>query len=493
MPCYPAFKLKKDTIKRLEKEFKRFQNARKIVHENIINYAADYRQFNGTPQDRREFLEREYLPRDPNLNSLFFDENENILWYVEDIVIVTGLSQPSVSRILSKMEKSQKWLPNLLAVQVDVKSKNNNLIHAYYEEIFDLIIDYQEAKYLERFINPRRGAKNEFDGKEILRYWEYLKIKNQNEKFSINNEVPDEKDEKIPAMKIKDILILIFRKIFTPKNLTVSGLIFAVCFEFVRRFNFLMPVSAVVSGIIFAGSVLLLKLKIFRASLISDVGAAALLSMILWAVSFFSDGIIYTPSGAALILEKNHSITLAPELGRGHKVNFRINSDFYDDIKEIFYRILPEEEFISTGFNDFHYPLLFIEPETQHGLLNIELKYKDTKNKQHGPFKFSFDMDKERFEASKKFIFEQTEWLSVKKLFGKLNIIIDINGASYADDDVVEAVVYGINSENPDRKIKITPENSRIEIDISSVKNFEYVSAYLIFKDGTKSKKIIKK
>ena len=483
----PVFKLKKDTMLRLEKEFERFQKARKIIHENIINYLTDYRQFNGKPQDRKEFLERDYLPRTPDLNSLLFSDEENFLWNVEDIVILTGLSQPSISRILSKMKKSSKWFSKLLPLQVEAKSSNNNLVYAYHEEIFDLIIDYQEAKCLERFITPRRGEGH--DAKEILRYWNYLKIKNCGAIAVINeelNEVPD-----IPPMRLKDILKLMFRKMFTAKNFTVSTIIFAICFELARRFYFFIPVFAGVSSLIFAVSVLLLKFRRGSASLISDAGAVAMLLMMLWGLGLFSDGVIYTPSGAMLTLNDDHSIILVPELERGRRITLTINSDFYDDFKEIYYRTSYSEKFKSTGFNDFHYPVLLveIESEAQHGILNIELKYKDTKSKEHGPFKFSFDMEKTRFEASKEFIFNRTQWLIIKNS----QIIFNINVFNYADD-VVDAVVYGFNTENPDKKIKITPQDSQISIDIpSSIENFEYVSAYLVFKDGTKSetKKLI--
>lgn len=469
---------------RLEKEFERFQKARKIVHENMINYLADYRQFNGSTQDRKEFLEREYLPRTPNLNSLIFSK-KNFLWHVEDIVILTGLSQPSISRILSKMKNSSEWFSKLLPLQVEVKSANNNLIYAYNDKIFDLIIDYQEAKCLERFMKPRRGESP--DAKEILRYWNYLKIKKCDAVAVINeelNEVPD-----IPPMKLKDILILMFRKMFTAKNLTLSTIIFAFCFELVRRFYFFIHVSIVVSGLLFTACVLLLKFRHGPAGLISETGAVAMLSMVLWGLGLFSDGVIYTPSGAVLTLNDEHLITLVPELEKGRKIIFAINSDFYDDLKKIYYRNSYDENFKSTGFNHFHYPVLLIEPKKQHGILNIELKYKNTKDKEYGPFKFSFDMEKARIETSKEFIFNRSQWFTVRNS----QIIFDINGFDYADD-VVDAVVYGFNTENPDKKIKITPKNSRISIDISSsVKNFEYVSAYLVFKDGTKSetKKLI--
>ena len=487
----PVFKLKKDTMMRLEKEFQRFQKARKIIHENIINYLTDYRQFNGNTQDRKEFLEREYLPRSPDLNSLLFSDEKNFLWHVEDIVILTGLSQPSISRILSKMKKSSEWFSKLLPLQVEAKSSNNNLIYAYREKIFDLIIDYQEEKCLERFITPRRGeARQKTEAEEILRYWDYLKKYSlwqpDNDRAVINeelNEVPD-----IPPMRLKDILMLIFRKMFTAKDFTISTIIFAVCFEIARRVCFFIPVFAVVSSLIFAASVLFLKFRRGPAALISQTGSIAMLSMILWGLALFSDGVVYSPSGAMLTLNDDHLITLVPELEIGGRITFVINSDSYDDFKEIFYKTsdtetrLADEKFKSTGFNDFHYPVLGIEPETQHGTLNIELKYKDTKNKEHGAFKFSFDMEKTRFEASKEFIFNRTRWLIVKNS----QIIFDINGFDYADD-VVDTVVYGFNTENPDKKIQINPLNSRILINIPPSIKFKYASAYLVFKDGTKS------
>ena len=82
----PTFKLNKDTILRMKKAFYRFENARKLIHENIINYIADYRQFNGNSQDRKEFLEDEYRNRIPNLNSLIFSDDENLLWNVDDML-----------------------------------------------------------------------------------------------------------------------------------------------------------------------------------------------------------------------------------------------------------------------------------------------------------------------------------------------------------------------------------------------------------------------
>ena len=58
----PIFHLDNDTIIKLRSKFDEFVQARKIVRENIVSYAADYRSFEGDKNDRREFFEREYMP-----------------------------------------------------------------------------------------------------------------------------------------------------------------------------------------------------------------------------------------------------------------------------------------------------------------------------------------------------------------------------------------------------------------------------------------------
>ena len=56
----PTFSMSEDTISRLRTKFEEFQKARKQVHSLITRYVADYRQFNGAPDDRQEFLEEKF-------------------------------------------------------------------------------------------------------------------------------------------------------------------------------------------------------------------------------------------------------------------------------------------------------------------------------------------------------------------------------------------------------------------------------------------------
>ena len=106
MDILHTFNLSQDTISRLRTKFTEFQNARKRIHALLVNYIADYRQFNGKPDDRRDFLERKYAPRVPNLSHIVFDEAQ-IFFNVSDIAILLGRSQPSVSITLANIERSQ--------------------------------------------------------------------------------------------------------------------------------------------------------------------------------------------------------------------------------------------------------------------------------------------------------------------------------------------------------------------------------------------------
>ena len=141
---------------------------------------------------------------------------------------------------------------------------------------------------------------------------------------------------------------------------------------------------------------------------------------------------------------------------------------------------LDGKNYKSTGFNEWHYPDLIIEPEIQQGTVNISVKYTDTKDGEHGPFTFTYDMDKLRADLSKKAIL-QSNWLYVSRVAGTASVNVYIN--NHEADDVVLYVVYGINIDEPDKIFRLKPGSSRV-ISMKD-KELKYVSAYLAFKDGT--------
>ena len=169
-----SFRLSKNTMRRLQKRFQEFQQARRTVHANISSYINDYQKITGKRSDRVDTLEEKYMPRSPQMGWLIFRDGKNILWQEDDIAVLMGRSQASISRVIDRMEHSPGWCARLLALSEETKSANNVTITAYHEGIFDLIFDKYEDEYLNRFIRPRHGN-NPPDADEVMRFWKYLK------------------------------------------------------------------------------------------------------------------------------------------------------------------------------------------------------------------------------------------------------------------------------------------------------------------------------
>ena len=73
-----GFNLSDDTIAKLQRKFLQFQNSRKRVHELLLDYVADYRQFTGSNDDRKEFLEGQFRHRVPDFSHLISSDNQII-------------------------------------------------------------------------------------------------------------------------------------------------------------------------------------------------------------------------------------------------------------------------------------------------------------------------------------------------------------------------------------------------------------------------------
>lgn len=153
-----GFNLSDDTVSKLQRKFLQFQNSRKIVHELILDYVADYRQFIGSNDDRKEFLEGQFRHHIPNFSHFISSENQ-IFWQVSDIAIIMGKNQSSISPTPSSIERTEDWNFRLIAIRKPFKSANGNSIFFYQQDIFDLIIDKYEEEYLLRFSSSRWGSK----------------------------------------------------------------------------------------------------------------------------------------------------------------------------------------------------------------------------------------------------------------------------------------------------------------------------------------------
>ena len=292
-----SFRLSKNTMRRLQKRFQEFTEARITVHSNIQSYINKYMNFTGKSSDRQAELEEEYMPRSPQMGWLIFKDGsrENILWQENDIAVLIGRSQVSISRVLQRMEHSPGWSSKLLALSEQTKSANNVPITAYHEGIFDLILDKYEEEYLHKFIKPRRGTPQ--NPEEVMRFWQYLKDSvfdgnsqaDFSENVSITAKASDEFPD-LPKLGVRDISSLVFSKILTRKTGLLFTVLFALSFEIVRRWRGVMPIIFVLSVGILIACTVLLHLRKFRAVLLSDIGAVAALMSIFWGLGLFSGG-----------------------------------------------------------------------------------------------------------------------------------------------------------------------------------------------------------
>ena len=482
-----SFGLTKNTMLRLQARFQEFQHARQTVRSNLKSYISDYMNFTGKSSDRNAALEEKYMPRSPQMGWLIFSEGKNILWQENDIAVLMGRTQPSISRVLSRMQHSPGWCSRLLALSEEAKSANNVTITAYHDGIFDLIFDKYEDEYLHRFIRPRRGS-NPPDASEVMRFWQYLKDSEQDstsepefsEGLSIVSEQPEIFPD-LPKLGTKDIFSLIWSKILTRKTGIIFTFLFIMSYELARRWQGIIPVIFAASLVTLMVCVIFLHIRKYRAGLLSDIGAVSALTALLLGMSLLSDGKIYTLNGNAIALNTGRKINLEPKLAKGNRVIFLVNSDGYSDLKDILYKTDAEQEYISNGLNDYGFPDLTIEPEIQEGIIHIDVKYTDKDNKQHGPYKFTYDISKLRFDLSKKVI-AGNNWLYISRIAGNASVYVHIS--NYAADNAAESVVYGVNGE-PDTVKKLQPGTNKL----ITLKNsrIDYVKAYLVFLDGTSS------
>ena len=482
--------LSKDIIRRLTAKFKEFQQTRDYIHELLHNYVNDYKNFQGSPDDRKEFLEEIYGTRAAKISHLLFENDDRkIYWHVQDIAIIMGRDTTTIRRTFKAMFFDEEWRTRLEELRKPSKSANNNNIYVYHEDIFDLILDHYEKEYLLRFSQPRHGEKiNAPDFNEIKKFWDYLKNSySENFDFETNNDNEDFTElSEIPNMFWNDVFALIWKKILTVKTGIIFSIFFAFTFETARRFSFMVYYFFAISVLLFFLCMILLRFRKSRADIISDLGAVALLFVFSWGAALMSDGIIYTPTGAALTLKKNtQKLVLQSELHSDKQVNFRISSSSYGNIKEIYYRISPDKDFRLTGFNDLNYPLLIIEPKQQYGILNIDLKFKNTDSEESEVFNFEFDMDKERFSLSKKFVL-YNGYISVSSSAG-INYV-NLYTHSRIAKNVIKSIAYGINKDTTDKVFQIPEFSDRDNYVLERTDRvINYVTSYLIFKDGTSS------
>lgn len=491
----PDFNLSDEDIHKLKRRYSQFSKERKIIHDLLNSYVADYRQFEGSAGKRYEYLRKKYISESPNLTHLIFNDG-NIQWSVYDISIVLGRHLTSIIRSIKKMETSECWCVRLLALRENVKNANGRIIQVYQKEIFDLLLDLYEDEYLLRFSEPRRGSKGSApDVKEVRNFWQYLKDMESFKDYSLysnNKRLLD-----IPAMNWKDIIALMWEKVFNVRIWTVVSVIFAVCFEIARRFLGISLWFAFVPAIISVVCAFLVHSRCIRFTpdMLSSIGAGAFLFTLLWIPACLS--------GEAQ--KEEPMIYLTPIYSEGN-VYFSIQSNV--EAKEYYYRLKPKEEFRSLGVqrkinpqNNQPYPKHIIQNNRLKGIAEIDIKYIDFQGNESKVWNYSFDLEAEGFNLRKEIILNfDVNWVGIMKTSYDrpvVEVFFHPDLLYYQWRDIIKSIVYGINTEYPATKVEFDHFidlndhrvfNPYLILSVDMDDNYiDFVSSYLIFKDGSSS------
>ena len=213
-----------------------------------------------------------------------------------------------------------------------------------------------------------------------------------------------------------------------------------------------------------------------------------------WGVNLTMDNGIYTPGGTVMNLTTPEpALRLAASRGeylgwRGNPLVFFVNADNEAYIKEIFYRTDSGGEYISSGRNEIGNVQLLLRPKIVGRTITIDLKYSDVEGKEHGPFVFTFDVERERFSSGKSAVMNHPDllFLTQRRDFTVINSFMN---------DTVKAVHYGINTERPD-KVYVPDFDEGYHGDgayiVSQESGVDFVSLYTEFTDGTSTDIVIK-
>lgn len=168
--------LTSDNIERLTAKYQEFKNYREALSMFLISYISDYMRLrNAEPSQRKRYLRRKYGLYNPRINYQF-NTGEGFCWSIRNIATVLGRDRSSISRALSHMSDSPVWRERISSLHSVIPSYDGGMIDVYGQDIFDVLIDYYEDRYLLRFVQPRRG-RGEFapDINELRSFWRELR------------------------------------------------------------------------------------------------------------------------------------------------------------------------------------------------------------------------------------------------------------------------------------------------------------------------------
>lgn len=534
------FNLTDDMMQRLRARFLEFKRERDMIHALLNDYIADYRQFDGTSEQRYEYLRRKFSSRVPALSHLIFSQGE-ILWSVNDIAIVLDRHRTTIGRSLEKMEHSSAWRSRLLSTRENSKASSGLNVTVYRKEIFDLLLDLYEEEYLLRFSQPRHGdPENAPDEIEVRKFWEFLKDAEAYDLLSLSDEsgesdeYDEDFDDELPPITFGEIMSMIWEKVFRIRNTTICSVIFAIVFELTRRF---FGINVWLSIIPFTITILcvLIMFSNSRLNFWANIGAVSLFFGFLWVSASLSidklspefrdevksqvksevksemkseikDEIKVEIKTEAESIEPK--LSLAPTMGRNLTVAFNIGSNVFDRTREFFYRIRPNENFRSLGKMNLinpdtkePYAARTIQTDRSSGIITIDLKYVDlNENESENFWTFSADLGVELVKLCKQSVLNTPNdyaWLFITKYYdGNYALRVYPPLFDAIGRESIQEIYYGLNGESPKTRIDYAklsePGRGNHVFDVYLVtkhakNDMHSVKSYILFKDGTSS------
>ena len=313
-------------------------------------------------------------------------------------------------------------------------------------------------------------------------------------------------------MSLKEALRLIFSRMFTLRAGALFSVLFALCYELSRRWPALhlwFPAAAV---LLFLLCIPLLLRGKFEPASVAGLGAGALIFCLFWLVGSIShEGLIRIPGGnmvQARDIRREANLVLNPYVGNNGTIALEIATDARDIIKQFYYRVSPDTEYRSTGstlqtnpVTGLKYPEPSIITGQTHGLIQLDIKYTDALDAEHGPYSFQFDLDKVRLEAGKDYFLKYADpWITVKRRMSGTNekfavmiTFVKTDPSLFSDRamETISAILCGVNSKTPVTEVPIKAVrnvgylgSSLIETEEDTV---DFISAQLLFRDGTSS------
>jgi hypothetical protein len=514
------------------------------------SYVKDYESYEGSAARRYEMLEEDYFGGAPDLSHLVPGDGgaaESALWSMRDMAIILGRNVSNVLRTIRRMESRPEWSAVLAGHEFRREKSGREAAVLYGAGVFDVIVDYFESVYLERFTRPRRGEPMTGEERQAAySLWSYMKAN------------PDAAGElgtsrliggglaRVPGLGQRAAALYqnlrgIMKRAFSIKLGTFFLLIFALAYELSKKHPFLNIAVPALSAAALA-SVLIAMGRRRAPQWLADAGACSITLFLLWALAM-----IASPGGPSEKLLPGSSKNIAPasstsavNAGRLERTaegassasdgndperpevkadysralddgNFDIWIHTGPRTKEILYRTSPSGDFRSAGFSKDSGPdgarrplrALTLDPESAE---NLWIKYIDDAGKTHGPYKINFDHRAERVKEARRMLDDNAEWVDFTR--GESGTSVSSSVASDLEFSlggagIVERVMYGVNRRTPDRERVLSPVGEGgdgfsdmpgppvrklpLYLLTDSKEKIWFVSMKIIFSDGSES------